>query len=171
MRYAKSTRLLLGLLCFGLQVSAAEKPSDDQAYLDALQGSWTVHGAVGKQPVTYSGRGQRVLNGEFLELHLLDTAQPPQYEADVFIGYDPKANDYIVHWLDRFGAGGARVVASGHREGDRLVVTFPYAEGDFRDTFTHDAVNGSWTLLLESKQKSGSWSTFANFALQKVIAR
>lgn len=147
MSYAKATRLLLGLLCFGLQVNAAEKPSDNQAYLDALQGSWTVHGAVGKQPVAYSGLGE------------------------VFIGYDPKANDYIVHWLDRFGAGGARVVASGHREGNRLVVTFPYAEGDFRDTFTHDVVNGSWTLLLESKQKSGAWSTFANFALQKVIAR
>jgi hypothetical protein len=106
MPYTKSTRLLLGLFCFGLQVSAAEKPSDDQAYLDALHGSWTVHGAVGKQPVTYSGRGERVLNGGFLRLHLLDTAQPPQYEAEVFIGYDPKANDYIVHWLDRFGAGG-----------------------------------------------------------------
>src|SRR5581483_3658698 len=127
----------------------------------------TVRGKVGSQPVTYSGFGERVLKGGFLRLHLLDTASPPMYEADVYIGYDPKANDYIVHWLDQFGAAGARVVASGHREGNRLVVIFPYADGDFRDTFTLDAAQRSWTLLLESKDKSGAWTTFADFTLQR----
>jgi hypothetical protein len=29
-----------------------------------------------------------------------------------------------------------------------LIVTFPYADGAFRDTFTRDAARGTWTLLL-----------------------
>jgi hypothetical protein len=48
---------------------------------------------------------------------------------------DSKANDFIAHWLDRFGAPGARVVARGERTGQQLIVVFPYAEGAFRDTF------------------------------------
>ncbi len=46
---------------------------------------------------------------------MIDASSPPQYEADVFIGFDTKAKDYIAHWLDNFGAPGARVVARGER--------------------------------------------------------
>jgi hypothetical protein len=84
-----------------------------EAYLDALQGTWVMEGTLGGRPVRYSADGQRVLRGAFVRLHMIDVASPPQYEAEIFIGFDPKANDYIAHWLDRFGAPGARVVARG----------------------------------------------------------
>jgi len=152
------------------ELLAATGTSPAQAYLDALQGSWVMQGSVGKQPVVYQASGERVLNGGFLRLHMVDTAKPPQYQADVFLGYDATADDYVVHWLDQFGAVGARVVASGRRDGDRLVVTFPYAAGAFRDTFTRSAATDSWTLLLESQAKTGAWSTFASYTLQRAPA-
>jgi hypothetical protein len=34
-------------------------------------------------------------------------------EADVVIGFDAKAGDYVAHRLDRFGAAGAPSPASG----------------------------------------------------------
>jgi hypothetical protein len=55
------------------------KPADE-AYLDALQGTWLMEGTV---------RGKSV--------------------------------HYVAHWLDRFGAAGARVVARGGRRGQQLV--------------------------------------------------
>lgn len=73
----------------------------------------------------------------------------------------------MAHWLDRFGAAGARVVATGKRQGEQLVISFPYAEGAFRDTFTRDAKSGAWTLLLESKAADGSWSRFAEYSLTR----
>lgn len=44
------------------------------------------------------------------------TGAVPTYEADLFLGYDPHARDYVGHWLDRFGAAGARGC---HREARR----------------------------------------------------
>jgi hypothetical protein len=84
--------------------------------------------------VRYRADGQRVLQGGFMKLHMIDVASPPRYEAAIFIGFDPKAHDYVAHWLDRFGAAGARVVAQGKRVGEQLVITCPYADGPFRET-------------------------------------
>jgi hypothetical protein len=150
---------------------AANSLSADEAYLDSLRGTWVMVGTVGGNPVRYVAEGQRVLQGGFMKLHMLDVASPPQYEADVFIGFDPKAHDYIAHWLDRFGAAGARVVAHGERQGQRLVLNFAYAEGAFRDTFTWHPASASWSLLLESQGADGTWSTFANYSLTRGAAR
>jgi hypothetical protein len=70
------------------------------------------------------------------------------------------------HWLDRFGAGGARVVASGQRDGDRLVIVFPYAEGAFGDTLTRERESNGWSLLIEAQAPDGKWSTFARYVLR-----
>jgi len=161
----------IGLLAWGLSTAAAtslvEEPSPDNAYLDDLKGQWIMQGTFGDKPVKYGAVGQRVMEGAWLRLHMVDTAKPPQYRADVFLGYDTKMHDFIVHWLDQFGAAGARVVGTGRRDGERLVFTFPYAEGLFRDTLQRDKPEGIWTLLLESQRKDGTWSTFANFKFMR----
>jgi hypothetical protein len=98
---------------------------------------------------------------------MIDTGSPPQYEADVFIGFDAEAHDYIAHWLDRFGAAGARVVARGTTTGEQLVLTFPYADGLFRDTLSWRPATRSWSLLLESGATDGAWKTFASYTLTR----
>jgi hypothetical protein len=149
---------------------AADAPSPDEAYLNALQGPWTMDGVLGGDPVSYVASGERVLDGGWLKLQMVDAHAPPQYQADVFLGYDSKAGDYVVHWLDRFGAAGARVAGTGRREGERLVVTFPCAEGAFRDTFVRVLATNSWTLLIESQEPGGEWSTFARYTLVRPLA-
>jgi hypothetical protein len=163
---------LIGIALFCLTSSPATRSAEsvksaDEAYLDALQGKWVMEGKLGGKPVRYSADGQRVLHGGFVKLHLIDVGSAPRYEAEVFIGFDAKANDYIAHWLDRFGAPGARVVARGERQGQRLVLNFPYSEGAFRDTFTWQPESGSWSLLLESQGTDGVWSTFASYTLTR----
>lgn len=168
-----STALLVLIAFAGVCLAgeATSRPHADEAYLDALQGPWIMQGVFGGKPVRYRASGKRELNGAWLRLHLLDTGRPPQYQAEVFLGYDSRAHDYIVHWLDQFGAAGARVVATGVREGRRLVVTFPYAEGAFRDTFTRHPDKGTWTLLIESQDRHGAWSTFASYKLTRPPVR
>ncbi len=156
----------LSVIAWAIGASAAESTtSADETYLDSLRGRWDVTGSLGGKPVRYNAEGERVLQGGFLRLHMIDASSPPRYEADVFIGYDPNAKDYIAHWLDRFGAAGSRVVAQGVRDGQRLVITFPYAAGAFRDTFTWRPTTHSWSLLLESQAADGTWATFANYTL------
>jgi hypothetical protein len=151
--------------------AADSASSPDEAYLDGLQGAWVMAGTLGGKPVRYLAEGQRVLEGAFMKLHMIDAGSPSRYEADVFIGFDAKADDYIAHWLDRFGAPGARVVAQGKRQGQRLVLIFPYADGAFRDTFKWQPETRSWSLLLESQGSEGSWSTFASYTLTRNPAR
>jgi hypothetical protein len=139
----------------------------DNAYIDALQGHWVMEGTLLGKPVHYIAEGRRVLQNGFLEFHMMDQDEPPKYEASVFIGFDPKAKDYVAHWLDRFGAAGARVVATGSRDGDRLILLFPYPDGAFRDTFIRKAASDAWSLLLEAQGADGSWSTFAQYTITR----
>jgi len=164
-----SAAVLLGYV-FALQAADLSRSQDD-VYLDNLQGSWLMDGTLGGKPVRYLADGQRVLSGGFLKLHMVDVGSPPQYEAELFIGFDPKADDFVAHWLDQFGAAGARVVASGTRQGQRLVLHFPYAEGAFRDTFVWRPASTSWTLLLESQRADGTWAAFASYTLTRRNVR
>jgi hypothetical protein len=157
--------ILLSMMAVDVLARAADVQSADNAYLDALQGDWDMSGTLLGKPVKYHAKGERVLQGGFLRLHMIDAAAVPTYEADLFLGYDPHADDYIGHWLDRFGAAGARVVASGKRQGATLVITFPYSDGPFKDTFVQDPKLHTWTLLIESQGKDGSWSNFATYTL------
>jgi hypothetical protein len=168
-----------GLICLVLFCLGGTHPtgaadsaaSPDEGYLNALQGRWVMTGMLGGKPVRYFADGQRVLQGGFVRLHMIDASSPPSYEADVFIGFDAKAKDYIAHWLDGFGASGARVVARGERQGQRLVLIFPYPEGAFRDTFTWQPESRSWSLHLESQGLNGTWSTFASYSLVRGAPR
>ena len=136
------------LLLAGFAPAAtAAAPAARDPFLDGLAGRWLFTGTVHGQHVDYIGRGRWVLGDGWLRLKLLDAGTPPAYEADVYLGYDAAAGDYIAHWLDRFGAAGARVVASGHREGRRLTLEFPYESSTFRDTLTLAADGASGTLL------------------------
>jgi len=162
---------LFGWVLSSVVATSLAAPSPDDAYLDDLQGRWIMLGTFHDKPVTYEATGQRVLDGSWLRLEMLDVAKPPKYRAAVFFGYDPLAHDFIVHWLDQFGAAGARVVATGRRDRETLVFTFPYAEGLFRDTLQRDKPKQIWTLLLESQGKDGRWSTFADFKLTRPIAK
>ncbi len=65
------------------------------------------------------------------------------------------------------GAAGARIVATGRRDGEVLILIFPYADGWFRDTFTRHPAAGTWSLLIESQAKDRSWSTFASYELKR----
>lgn len=122
-----------------------------------------MQGTVGNKAIKYDVVGKRIF-GRWLQLHIVDAARPPKYQAEVFLGYDDEAGDFMVHWLDSWGAAGARVVATGHLDGERLVVVFPYAAHTLRDTFQRDT-SGTWKVLVEKQEKDGTWSPFGNIQL------
>jgi hypothetical protein len=138
----------------------------DDSYLAGLVGNWDMTGTLGKTPVHYRAVGTFVLENGWLEFRMKDVGNPSQYEAWVFIGHDAKAADYILHWIDQFGAGGARVVGTGERNGTKLTATFPYAEGAFRNTWELHQDRREWTLLIEAQQPDKSWHTFAQYTIK-----
>jgi hypothetical protein len=165
-------RLVVTLLTLGAlgPVAAGAEPPQATRFLAQLGGDWDMNGSVLGKPAHYRAHGAWVLNGAWLELSMLDVGRPPAYEADLYIGYDATAQDYVAHWLDRFGAAGARVVATGERHGRTLVLHFPYPDGAFRDTLTLAGDSASGTLLIEAQKTDGSWSTFASYRMQRRAA-
>ena len=158
---------LLWVLGAGLTCAAAAAPSEDTRFLGELAGGWEMSGTVMGKPVRYEAIGRWVLDRGWLELTMVDAARPPQYQAQLYLGYDGHAHDYVGHWLDRFGAAGARVVATGERHGRTLVLNFPYAHGAFRDTLTLAGDAAGATLLIEAQKADGSWSTFASYRMRR----
>ena len=126
----------LPALLLAVCLPAAAAAPEPTHLLATLAGDWDLAGTVLGKPAHYRAQGRWVLHGGWLEFSMVDLATPPDYEARVFIGYDAKAGDYVAHWLDRFGAAGARVTATGSGQDGTLVLLFPYAEGAFRDTLS-----------------------------------
>ena len=148
-------------------VAAGASAAARDAFLDRLAGHWLMKGTVGHTAVSYDAEGRWMLADGWLRLSLIDAAKPTAYEADVYLGFDPKAGDYVVHWLDRFGAAGARVVGMGLRHERTLVFEFPYAESTFRDTLTLAEDGEAGVLLIESIDPAGHVSTFASYTFTR----
>jgi hypothetical protein len=164
----KPYALLLAVTAAVAADAASPPPADAvDPFLSRLEGDWDMVGTVQGKPVRHHGTGRWVLKKSWLCLSIVDVGNPPAYEASVYLGFDKRAHGYIAHWLDQFGAAGARVVGTGQREGETLVVLFPYGEGAFRDTFSLAAGASSGSLLLESQEKDGHWSTFASYRLTR----
>jgi hypothetical protein len=151
--------LFLFVTCFG--------QSSPRALLNHLQGSWSMTGAVLNKPVKYAAEGVWVLQSQFLSLHMRDVAVPPTYEASLFIGIDSSKNQFVAHWLDKFGGAGARVVALGPLSAEKIEIIYPYAEGRFRNLFRYDAPKDQWSLLIEAEDAEGKWSVFAQYAIMQ----
>lgn len=151
----------------GPAAPATQERVADDAFLDGFAGDWMMDGQVMGETARYRAHGERVLDGAWLEFHMTDANKtPPEYEARVFIGWDNEAHDYVAHWLDDFGAGGARVAATGRREENTLTIDYPYANGVFRNIWVRE--EAGWTLTIEAHQPDGSWRNFAHYQVRRA---
>ena len=162
MRIRPSILLCLGLLIFATPVDAqdTEGPLQD-AFLDGLAGAWSMNGHVMGDSVTYDANGTWVLNHQFLRFRMEDVHSPPEYVARVFVGYDPKEEEYVAHWLDSSGGRPSKTLGYGERENGALTFTFEYPDGPFRTTFEATS-DTTWHIHMRSKA-DGKWSTFAEY--------
>jgi hypothetical protein len=135
--------------------------------LKQLDGEWVMTGDVLGKPVKYLLVAGPTLRARFSELHMRDLAQPPQYEARVFLGVDSETGDLIAHWMDDFGARYSIPHGTGRIEGGVMQFTFPYADGPFRDTFEFNPSSGTWSFRIEAGQADGSWKHFARYEIRR----
>jgi hypothetical protein len=134
-----------------------------------LVGTWQMTGHVGSKPVAYEAHAEWALGGAFLRLTMTDVAEPPGYQAEVFIGSDATSERLVCHWLDAFGGRASETLGYGAFDGDSLTLVFEYPPGPFRTTFTRETP-GRWRIAMRSKEGTGPWQTFAEYALERAPA-
>jgi len=161
--------LLIMTLAFGCQNSTTGNQINDfrPSILKQLDGEWIANGNVMGDDVEYILNVRPILNFTFSELHMTDAANPPQYEALVFIGYDTTSKKIISHWLDSFGPAFSIPHGIGFIDNNTIEFTIPYEEGPFRDRLTFNDRDKSWSLIIESSSDSISWNKFAEYIITK----
>jgi len=173
MRRARAATVwLLGLALTCAPNSRGQEPAKpgrarlEDELLQKLVGDWAVSRRIRGTVVTNSLHADWVLLHQFVELHMKDTAEPPQYEARVLVGYDAAAQRYVAHWCDSFGAQ-ASSVGYGKRSGNTIDFAFAYPEGPFHNRFTWDPSAGTWRFLMEAEGKDGARRFFAEDTARK----
>ena len=156
-------KALLAFLALSLPVAAGAQTFNDP-FIDRLAGDWTLTRQIRGKEVENTVHAEWVLNHQFLQIHMKDTAQPPAYEALVYIG--DGGQRYVAHWLDVYG-GKASAIGSGKRSGDSIEFAFQYDDGPFFNTFTWDALGQGWTFKMESADKDGKRRLFAVDTLRR----
>src|SRR5437870_13462306 len=161
--------LLIALLLVAVTMAAqSPTPSDgrdvkfEDPLLDKLVGNWSVVRKFGNgKTVEKTVRVSRVLNNQFLELHYLDVATPPQYEAMAFIGFDHKTSRYVLHSLDILGGRASEVIAFGTPDeaAHAIYFTFNNPDGQFMNVYAFDPATKNWSSVMRQKSK-GPWSLF-----------
>jgi hypothetical protein len=151
--------------------SAASGQEDrlNDPLLDALTGQWVLRGEIRGKATMHDVDASWVLNHRFLRLHERSrettTEGEPQYEADVFIGWDSAGNRYIVRWMDVYG-GGFSLTGSGQRNGPAIPLVFASGDDRFLTTFTFDGRAGTWNWTMDSEH-GGQSRPFARLVMTR----
>jgi hypothetical protein len=169
----RSAALALAALLLASPVRAQQpEPLDGSgrvfrdSLVERLAGDWTMPGTVRGRPATLALHAEWVLNHQFLRLDMRDVAEPPEYQATVYIGRDNASERYVAHWIDVFGGRWSETLGYGTRVGDEVRFVFEYPDGPFHTTFTLDARTGRWTLLMQDRGANGAWREFARYELR-----
>ena len=139
-----------------------QKPFTDPL-LDNLVGDWHVtRRLAGGHSSESSLHVEWVLNHQFLELHYRTLVSPPDFEAKVFIGFEPKAQHYVMHWLDIAGGTASKTVATGTLDeaAHTIYFQFYYPDSQLLNAFAFDPSSKTWTSVIRQKSK-GQWTLLA----------
>jgi hypothetical protein len=156
--------------CLFATLSYAQTPEKEcnfnDALLDNMTGHWTMAGDMGTQKVAYNFSAQWVLNHKFMEWDITDILKsPPSYTAKVYVGYDCKSNQYIVHWIDNMGGKFSETLGYGIKKGDAIEVKFKYPNAPSVNTISYDKAKGTWQFHLMWQDKNKKWSTWSKTML------
>ncbi len=170
--------LLVALAVAPLSNTAAlpqSTPPDPQhALLDKLIGHWLLRGTIGKAQTTHDVEAQWVLDKEYVQIHEVsrekDAAGKPQYEAIIYVVWDPKAGEYAALWMDTTGISVFLPAGVGHAKPDRDRIPFVFKDpdgGGTRNTFAYDRAKDEWSWTIDNESTAGALTPFARVTLSR----
>jgi hypothetical protein len=174
--HANSLRLaaLFGTIGLLVQSAVAAASSLNDPLLDQLVGTWVLRGEIAGKPVTHAVTAQWVLAHQYIQIRETSRARTvsgtPEYDAIVYIGWDPDLKQYACLWLDSTGGNGLVGWALGHAPADAGQLAFLFldknGEPSIHNTFAYDRGASSWTWTIDNVDK-GQIQPFAKLELRR----
>jgi hypothetical protein len=163
--------LLAGFALLFVSASArAQQPTPQTALLDHLAGHWVVEGTFGDDPVSYDLSSQWVMNHQYLRLrvtsHEIDSDGKPDYEATIFIQWDPSAKRYRCAWIDTAGIS-SDSLGTAAPSGNEIPFVFKTADGATHTTFTYNARSDRWEVQLASEESGAVAAPYVRATLTR----
>jgi hypothetical protein len=157
---------------FGERVVVAQSLHDP--LLDRLIGSWVLRGDIGHKAVTHTVKVQWVLAHEYIQIRETSrsrtAAGAPEYDAIVYIGWNPESRQYACLWLDTTGGNGLVGWALGHADADSTKLAFIFSDKNddpsVHNTFAYDRITNTWRWTIDNVDK-GQLEPFANVTLTR----
>jgi hypothetical protein len=146
-----------------------QQPPLKSDLLDQLAGGlW--EGTVPGQPIRERVDAEWVLGHQFLRIHRKQIDGP--VESVEHIGFDTVLQRFVSVRLDSFSARGAETIGYGLPKGDKLEFTFDYPTVPLRETWSWDAKEKTWQILVERKDrrdpKGASWVPITTMNLRRI---
>ena len=175
---ARACRLLCLILVLGVctqgsgQQEAANAPL---RLLDHLAGKWEMTGTLSGKHTTHYVEAEWILNREYLRLHEVSRERnangTPVYEAIMFIGWEPKAQEFACLWLDSTEAWdfSAHGIMRGKPAQTSIPLVLNVSSSEaLHTTFTYQANDKTWRLLIEDVT-NGKSNRFADVRLTPLL--
>jgi hypothetical protein len=169
----KKLLLILTLFITVSIPSLAQQPTLKDSLLDHMTGSWLLKGTIAGRQITHDIEAGWVLAHQYMLIretsHEKTAEGKPQYEANVYIGWDQASGEYVCIWLDVYGGitpeSIGRTKPAGNNE-----IPFIFRDSsntdNFHTTFIYNKDTDTWQWLMANVDK-GKLLPFADIKLTK----
>jgi len=170
------TKLCLWGAVLALLAPSVARPQQvvsPRTLLGQLTGTWVLEGTIDGNQVTHDVEAGWVLGEHYVQLREVsrekDATGKPEYQAIVYLAWEPAAGEYACLWLDSTGGGGLTAQAIGHAKphGDEIRLVFAVGDGSsFHTTFAYDEAADTWQWSMDI-EREGSRVPFARVVLER----
>lgn len=163
-------KLWMTLLLMGAPL-AAQQPAVQDELMDRMVGNWVLEGTISGKQTTHDVRAEWVLGHHYVRLHEVsrekDASGKPQYEANLYVGWNAEEKRYGCVWLDTYGGLSPVSLANAKRSGDEIPFLFRDKDSVFHTTFRWVKESGEWEWRMDSEEMGGM-KAFARVRLKKA---
>ena len=164
----------ISLLAFALFGNPASAQAVDDPLLNHLAGQWVLSGKIAHHEVVHDVTAQWVLGHQYVQIHETSRAKAhdgkPEYEAIVYVGWNPMLNQYTCLWLDSTGGNGLVTEGLGHAQKDPETLLFKWNDEhgspSLQNAFSYDATHDTWRWQIDNIDK-GKAKQFADVSLAR----
>jgi hypothetical protein len=149
----------------------AQQPTLRDSLLDRLVGRWVLRGTIQGARTTHDVTAEWVLGHQYVRIAEVsrekNAAGAPEYEADVYVGWDAQARQYVCVWLDVFGGASTESIGRAAPSGDSIPFVFSHDGAEsFRNTFAYRRADDAWEWRMDNV-KDGARTPFARVTLTR----
>ncbi len=150
----------------------AQQPTLRDPLLDHLTGNWILRGQLAGKETVHDVTAAWVLNHQFVRIHEVsrekNTSGQPEYQADVYVGWNQASKEYGCVWLDVWGSVTPQSIGRAKPGGDEIPFLFRDKNDKvvFHTTFIYNKASDTWQWVMDNDE-AGKLEPFARLKLTR----